>query len=54
MAKKQNISNNLPKVCSFAMPKTLSGKIDKRYKAPQFLKKDGTRDKRTILTKNRK
>ncbi len=30
-------------------PKTMSGEIDKRYKKPQVLNKDGTRDMRTTL-----
>ena len=38
---------------NLAKPKTKSGRIDKRYKTPQFINKDGTRDKRTILTRKR-
>lgn len=38
---------------NLAKPKTKSGKIDKRYKTVQFINKDGTRDKRTTLTRKR-
>ena len=38
---------------NLAMPKTKNGKIDKRYKTVQFVNKNGTRDKRTILTRKR-
>jgi len=37
-----------------AMPKTSAGKIDKRFTTPQFVKSDGTRDKRTTSTMKRK
>lgn len=35
-------------------PTTKSGDIDKRYKSAQFVKSDGSRDKRTTLTRDRK
>jgi len=36
-------------------PITKSGTIDHRYKFPQHVKKDGTRDKRTnVVTSSRK
>jgi hypothetical protein len=38
----------------FKIPKTKSGKPDKRYKTAQFVKTDGTRDMRTIPTRKRK
>jgi hypothetical protein len=36
------------------MPVKSDGTVDKRYNAPQFVKKDGTRDMRTIRTTERK
>lgn len=47
MTKSQLTTKNL------GMPKTKSGEQDKRYKQAQFLKKDGTRDKTTMLTSKR-
>ena len=38
---------------NLAKPKTKNGKIDKRYKTVQFINKNGTRDKRTTLTRKR-
>ena len=34
----------------FKMPTKSDGTVDKRYKLPQFCKKDGTRDLRTTPT----
>lgn len=36
-----------------ACPKTSSGKPDARYTMPQFVKADGTRDKRCTPTRDR-
>lgn len=47
MAKSQLTTKNL------GMPKTKSDEQDKWYKQAQFLKKDGTRDKTTLLSSKR-
>jgi hypothetical protein len=38
---------------SLKMPTTNSGTIDKRYSTPQFVNKDGSRDRRTTPTRLR-
>lgn len=43
---------NSDKECGF--PKRLDGKKDRRYKSPQVLKKNKTRDKRYMLTSQRR
>ena len=36
------------------MPTKNDGSVDKRYSMSQFVNKDGSKDKRTTLTKDRK
>lgn len=43
-------NNSIKRTVHLQMPKTKSGTTDKRYKTAQFVKTDGTRDKRTVLT----
>ena len=40
-------SGSTKRTVHLGKPLTKSGKIDKRYSTPQFIKKNGTRDKRT-------
>jgi hypothetical protein len=44
----------MKKTTDLKMPKKADGTKDERYKMPQFVKNDGTKDKRTLLTKDRK
>ena len=45
---------NQRKISDIGLPKTSRGEKDKRYKDPQILKNDGTRDKRCNLMCNKK
>jgi hypothetical protein len=42
------------KTTDLKLPSKKSGDKDKRYTTPQFCKSDGTRDKRTKNTRDRK
>jgi hypothetical protein len=44
----------LRRTTDLKMPKKNDGTIDNRYSMPQFVNKDGSKDKRTTLTNNRK
>jgi hypothetical protein len=48
------IKSNQRKVSDIGIPKTSQGEKDKRYKEPQILKNDGTRDKRCNLMSSKK
>ncbi len=47
-------SSSTRKTTDLKMPTKSDGTKDKRYTAPQFVKKDGTRDMRTTRTSERK
>ncbi len=47
-------SSSVRKTTDLHMPTKSDGTKDKRYAAPQFVKKDGTRDMRTLRTTERK
>jgi hypothetical protein len=55
MPSKSSPTNNTTKrgTTSLKMPTTNSGTIDKRYSTPQFVNKDGSRDRRTTATRLR-
>jgi hypothetical protein len=45
---------SLRRTTDLKMPIKNDGTIDNRYSMPQFVNKDGSKDKRTTLTNNRK
>ncbi len=49
----ENIRGNNRTISDFKMPIKKDGSPDERYTTPQFVKKDGTRDMRTINTNKR-
>ena len=49
-----SISSSARKTTDLRMPTKSDGTKDKRFTAPQFVKKDGTRDMRTTRTAERK
>ncbi len=54
MPKLTNSTASTKRTTNLKMPTKLDGSIDNRYTTPQFTKKDGTRDMRTTLTRERK
>ena len=44
----------LRRTTDLKMPTKKDGTVDNRYSMPQFVNKDGSKDKRTTLTKDRK
>jgi hypothetical protein len=54
MPKSQSTGASTKKTTDMKFPVKLDGTKDNRYSAPQFTKKDGTRDMRTTSTCNRK
>jgi len=55
MPNKTNIvGSSTRRTSDFKFPLKSDGTKDNRYTAPQFTKKDGSKDMRTILTNNRK
>ncbi len=47
------ISTKSRTISDFKMPIKKDGSLDERYTTPQFVKKDGTRDMRTLNTNKR-
>lgn len=51
---KTSVGPSTRRTTDLKMPKTSSGKVDKRYSLPQFCNKNGSVDKRTTSTSKRK
>ena len=54
MPKSYTVGASTKRTTDLKMPVKSDGTVDNRFKIPQFVKTDGTRDKRTTLTSSRK